>query len=206
MLPLLFAGGLGSFVAGGISQKLNNVSISFIAGSALIVLGSGLLSTLSASQYVQHKLLGFQVPLGFGIGMIFSSVSVAVSLRVESRYQSICQGIASQSRLLGGSLGVAAANAVTNREIHLKLNGVLSPAQISGLQFSTTGLATLNVTQKEAVRSAYANAWEETMRVCVYVASVAFLLSLFTIESASQKHKGSNDSDSSREKVRAQNV
>ena len=189
MLPLLFATGIGSFAAGGVSRKLQSTSFTFIVGSSLILLGTGLLTTLPPLPSISHELYGFQVLLGLGVGMVFSSVSVTVSIRVEPRSQSVIQGIASQSRLLGGSIGVAAANAMTNRQAHSRLEGILAPSQISSLQFSTGVLNALNATQKEAVRLTYASVWKETMKICVYIAAGAFLVSLCTMETRSIKLK-----------------
>ena len=121
MLPLLFAGGVGSFAAGAIARK-SEVSFVLVAGTAPILLGNGLMTTSSPSQGLEPKIYGFQVLLGFGTGVIFAAISVAVSLQVEPQFQSACHGIASQARLFGGSLGVAAANAV-KPSIAVKLGG-----------------------------------------------------------------------------------
>ena len=121
--------------------------------------------------------------------MVFSSVSITVSLLVEPRFRSVTQGIASQSRLLGGSIGIAAANAETNLQARSMLGGILSPSQISSLQFSTNVLEALDAAQKEAVRVTYAGVWSETMKICVYVAAGAFLVSLCTVKATSIKLK-----------------
>ena len=180
MLPLLFSGGVGSFVAGGLCRKLNNTSSTFMVGSALIVLGVGLLTTLSSSIKIQLKLYGFEVFLGLGIGMVFSSISVTVSLRVQPQFRSVIQGVVAQARLLGGSIGVATANAVTGQQLHSILKGVLTPSEISSLQINTRVLDKLSSIQKEAVRVAWASVWKEMTRICLYVAVVALVVSLFT--------------------------
>ena len=133
MLPLLFATGVGFFVAGSLSRKPNNTSFTLIGGTALALLGTGLFTTLSSSTSILHTFYGFEVLFGFGVGMMFASVSVLVSTRVEPRYQSAIQGIVSQSRLLGGSIGIPAANGITNRQAHLILENILSPKQIFSL-------------------------------------------------------------------------
>ncbi len=191
MLPLLFAGGVGSFTAGAVARK-SEVSSVLVPGTALILLGSGLMTTLSPSQGLEPKLYGFQVLLGFGIGVIFAATSVAVSLQVESRFQSVCQGIASQARLFGGSIGVAAANAVTNQALQTNLAGKLSPAQIHSLQYSTNSLQSLNETQRQLVRIAYADSFEGTMKVCVYVSAAGLLLNLCIMATKHRKQKALN--------------
>ena len=167
-------------MAGGLSMKLNETSPTLVVGSALILLGTGVFTTLPSSTSISRKFYGFEVLLGFGAGMVFASVSVMVSMRVEPQYQSAIQGMVSQARLLGGSIGIAAANGITNRQGHAMLKDILSPTQISSLQFSTGILASLNTRQKEAVRVMHATVWKETMLVCVYISAAAFVVSLAT--------------------------
>ena len=183
MLPLLFTVGVGSFIAGGVCRKFDNTCFTFVAGSAFIILGAGLFTTLSSSSTIQPELYGFEVLLGLGVGMIFSSVSVTVSLRVQPQFRSVVQGVTAQARLLGGSIGVAAANAVTGRQTRSMLKGVLTPAQISSLQFDTSVIGTLSSAQKEAVRVAWANVWTDMTKICVYMAAIAFVVCLFTLAS-----------------------
>ena len=197
MLPLLFSAGVGSFVAGGLCRKLENTSITFIVGTAFIVIGAGLLTTLSSSLKIQHKLYGFEIFLGLGVGMVFSSISITVSIRVQPQLRSIIQGVAAQARLLGGSIGVAAANAVTGRQLHSTLKGVLTPSQIAKLQFNTSVLGTLSSIQKEAVRVAWTSVWKEMTKLCLYVAVVTFVVSLFTL--ASMRVDGRRSTDGTKE-------
>lgn len=76
LLPLLCACGVGSFAGAAISSRRNFLAQTFWAGSSLILLGSGLMSTLGDSVTVENKCYGFMVILGLGVGLIFSSTSV----------------------------------------------------------------------------------------------------------------------------------
>jgi hypothetical protein len=114
MLPLLAATGVGSLAAGNLFWKLKNASFIVVVGATSILLGTGLLTALSSSTLIPGRIYGFQVVLGLDVGMIFSSISITVSPRVDQQLQSGILGIASQSRLLGGSIGVTAAKATMN--------------------------------------------------------------------------------------------
>jgi len=120
-----------------------------------------------------------------------------VSIRVQPQFRSVIQGVAAQARLLGGSIGVAAANAVTGQQIHSMLKGVLTPSQISSLQFNTSVIGTLISTEKEAVRVVWASVWKETTKLCLYVAVVTFVISLFTL--ASMRTDGRRSTDGTKE-------
>lgn len=86
----------------------------------------------------------------------------------------------SQVRVLGGSIGIAAANALFRLQSHRELQGILSEEQIDALQTSTKVLNTLDASQAHAVRQAYSDAFSKSMQVCVCMAAVAFVAALFT--------------------------
>lgn len=92
----------------------------------------------------------------------------------------MAQGIVSQVRVFGGSVGVTAANALFRLQSHRDLNGILSDDQIQALQTSPKIIMTLEASQARAVRQAYSDAFSQSMRVCVYMAAAAFVAALFT--------------------------
>jgi hypothetical protein len=48
-----------------------------------VILGSGLLSTLSNGQSIQAKQYGFQILLGFGTGMVFTALTLMINLAID---------------------------------------------------------------------------------------------------------------------------
>lgn len=71
---------LGSFLGGVISSKKNNTSPTLIVASCLILLGSGLLSTLSGGKEFYKPTYGYQFILGLGVGLTFSAGTVLTNL------------------------------------------------------------------------------------------------------------------------------
>ncbi|KAL1845789.1 hypothetical protein Daus18300_014447 [Diaporthe australafricana] len=189
LLPMLGALAVGSFLGGAASSKVNRTFHTFVAGTGLVTLGVGLLSTISHGLEVDKKLYGFEVIAGFGIGLTFSTVSLMTTKETEAQDHAVAQGIVSQVRVFGGSIGVAAANAMLRLEAQTHLAGILSSAQIRELQASPTVIESLSPTQRDAVRGAYAYAFSGTMRICVYMGSVAFLACLFTFQRFPRKSK-----------------
>jgi hypothetical protein len=51
-----------------------------IAASCLILLGCGLLSTISDSHDIEKAIYGYEVILGFGTGLTFSSMTLMVNV------------------------------------------------------------------------------------------------------------------------------
>ena len=85
LLPLLGASAVGSALGGVLNGKKNNTFYTFTAGSCILLLGSGLLSTLDPTQRVQAKTYGYQAFVGFGFGITVSTVSLMSGLEVSIR-------------------------------------------------------------------------------------------------------------------------
>lgn len=85
LLPFLGAMAAGTMLGGAFSLKKNNTFSSFFMASVYIIIGDGLLSTLSDDPSVPTRLYGFQVLVGFGTGMTLSTISLMTSLEVDFR-------------------------------------------------------------------------------------------------------------------------
>lgn len=180
LLPLLCACGAGSFLNGSISRKKDRTFYSFAAAGCLITIGAGLFSTLDSGLSVENKCYGFQVVVGLGVGLTISGISIMTSMEAPSKFHAVAQGMVAQVRVLGGSIGVAASNAMFNATCAKTLQGILTPEQIEGLQTNTQVLGTLDEAAQEAVRVAYSDSFKKSLRVCLIVAAVNLVVNLFT--------------------------
>lgn len=180
LLPLLCACGVGSFLNGFICKKKHGTFFSLLAAGCLTTIGAGLFSTLGSGLSVQGKCYGFQFIFGLGVGLTFSGISVMTSVIASVKYHAVAQGIVAQVRVLGGSIGVAASNAMFKATCANNLQGILTPEQIDGLQTNTQILGTLDMAAQEAVRVAYSDSFNKTLRVCLIIAAVNLVVNLFT--------------------------
>lgn len=73
----------GSALGGMLSSKRNLAFYTLTVGSAFTLLGSGLLYSIGFDRSIVHRLYGFEVILGFGIGLIFSSSTVFIKLYAD---------------------------------------------------------------------------------------------------------------------------
>lgn len=80
LMPLLFASATGSTINGLVSSRKNLVSYSLVAACCILLLGSGLLSTIPFSETVDPALYGYQVIFGLGIGGTLSSTVIIACL------------------------------------------------------------------------------------------------------------------------------
>lgn len=160
LLPMLASAAVGS-ILGGLTAAHSFPALA--VASALMALGSGLLSTLSLHHGVQAKTYGFEVLLGLGLGLSISSSTLVAATNCERGDHAVAQGIVAQARVLGGSIGIAASSAIL---------GVMS-------------------TRKGVVdeRVAYTDAFSKTMWVSAVVACVALIFSVGTYKKAEKKQE-----------------
>ena len=180
LLPMLCASAFGSFLGGAVSSKKNRTFYTFNVAGGLIIIGSGLLSTLGPAVPIEPKCYGFQFIIGLGVGLTFSSISLMTSLETRFATHAVAQGIVAQARVLGGSIGIAASNAIFDVTCRERLSGILTTRQIADLQTSTQVLRTLDEAGRAAVEEAYSEAFDRSLRVCLYIGAANMVVNLLT--------------------------
>ncbi|KAI8958927.1 major facilitator superfamily transporter [Daldinia sp. FL1419] len=178
LLPMLGSSAVGSFAAGVINGKKNRIFETVFIATCLVVLGCGLLSTLSNSPSLEPKALGFLVFVGLGFGMAVSTATIVAALHTSVRDHAPAQGLMAQVRVLGGSIGIAASSAILAVKIQGQ-NEFSSPGEASMLESGNTAVLQ---GQLEATRQAYVDAFTEDMRVCAIVGAVAIFLTFGTFK------------------------
>ena len=86
LLPLVAATAIGSLVGGGSSSRGKNITFYIMAlSTALMIVGTGLLSSLPSDGAQIKAQYGFEVILGIGFGMTVSTATFLTNLEVELR-------------------------------------------------------------------------------------------------------------------------
>ncbi|KIL86871.1 hypothetical protein FAVG1_10127 [Fusarium avenaceum] len=171
LLPMLGTSAIGSVIAGKINATKNFTFESLLFGSCFMTLGCGLLSSLS-DESGDAKLLGYMSFCGLGFGLTVASSTMLSMVEVPIRDYAPAQGILSQVRLLGGSLGIAASSALLNEKSTNYLTGVLTPYEQATVGSSSTRLSN---TQWSAVRYTYADAFKVEMKIATAVAGCSVI-------------------------------
>ncbi|TGO35759.1 hypothetical protein BHYA_0147g00240 [Botrytis hyacinthi] len=177
LLPMLGSTAIASFLGGMLNGTKNRVFLTLLAGSGLSVIGTSSLSTLSNTEYVEAKTYGFLVFVGLGFGLTVSTVSMLSNYESSIRDHAVAQGITSQARILGGSIGIAASTAILGLAQKTQLTGIMSPEQLASLESSAKSMSD---SQLDSVRQAYSDSFSEDMKVCAIVASVCVLVTVGT--------------------------
>ncbi|KAM5354341.1 hypothetical protein ACJ41O_000990 [Fusarium nematophilum] len=161
LLPMLGTSALGSIICGKVNSVKNYTFETLLVGSCLMTLGCGLLSTLAHAPD-DSKLLGFITFCGLGFGLTVASSTMLSVIEAPIRDFAPAQGILSQLRLLGGSLGIATSSVLLNQRVAEYLLEILTP-----LERATIGGPDSNLSDSQwsAVRYAYTEAFRLDMKV-----------------------------------------
>ncbi|KAJ4110650.1 hypothetical protein NW768_011995 [Fusarium equiseti] len=171
LLPMLGSSAIGSIVAGKINNTKNYTFELLLTGSCFMTLGCGLLVSLS-HESEDAKLLGYMTFCGLGFGLTVASSTMLSMVEVPIRDYAPAQGILSQVRLLGGSLGIATSSALLNEKSSQYLAGILTPYEQATIGSSETPLSN---SQWSAVRHTYADAFKVEMKVATVVAACSVI-------------------------------
>ncbi|POS69722.1 major facilitator superfamily transporter [Diaporthe helianthi] len=170
MLPMLGATGLGNAITGSLSKRQNRLSETMTVASVLVTLGLALETTVSDSSELEPKFIGFLVFIGLGYGMITASATMFTALESPIAEHAPAQGIIAQSRMLGGSIGIAMSTAVLAVQQKKQLGGMIPPE----------GPAALTSSSPADIRRTYNDAFTQTMKVCAITSGIGVLLTLGT--------------------------
>ncbi|KAG6000693.1 hypothetical protein E4U21_005107 [Claviceps maximensis] len=197
LLPMLAAVAVGSIVSGAVNSRKSMIVESLLAGSCLMLLGCGLLTTLSTKELDTAKLLGLITFCGLGFGLTVSSSTLIAARDVPRRDYASAQGILAQLRILGGSLGIAASTAILRNE----MNGAASfsyPSSSSHVSRAEQA-AVLDNEARRHVKESYAQAFHTDMIVATIISglAVAFTLVALLLQQKQSRMRRETSSSSS---------
>ncbi|RKP14949.1 major facilitator superfamily domain-containing protein [Piptocephalis cylindrospora] len=179
---LPFIGGLlvASIGGGFLVSKTGMLRPFMILGAALLVLGSGLLSSLDVHSN-RGKQLGYQVFSGLGIGFVLQTATVAVQASVQIKDMASATALLTFFRSIGGVVGIAIVGAIFNNKLSSGIASRLpnlSAEEIAKLVNSVEAIHSSAPDIRDAAVLAYMDAFHLVYTVCIPLAGVAFLLFL----------------------------
>ncbi|KAF9701930.1 hypothetical protein EKO04_001172 [Ascochyta lentis] len=146
-----------------------------LVGCALQTTGFALLSTLPVGLDTWPGQHGYSVLTGLGTGCTIGTLYMLAPISVDKKDQALAIGTGLQLRMLGGAVGIAAANSKFNSYLHTKLPGLLQDYQLSAVLHSASSIAALPLDLQTRVREVYGEAYNWQMRVTIGFAAAAFL-------------------------------
>lgn len=199
ILPLLGTCAFGCLLGGSINKKENRSGWTLIAGSVLMVVGTGLLLLLGDSAAISPSVYGFQTLFGLGVGLSLSSATMMTTFNAAREHLAAAHGAIAQVRVLGGTVALAICTVIFNARVQCDLAGspFLTPQELEALHRSPTAALGFPPPLRELVRATYAAAFTEQMRAMVVFATLAVLASLLawernptSIQESMTRHQG----------------
>lgn len=202
LLPMMAGGATGCALGGGLSMRRNNTFPVLVAASVLILISCGLLVNLPDTLDPPTKQWGIEVLLGVGLGLKISSTTFIAVLEAEfedhGTYSlvlpplfsnesstdklAIAQGIIAQSRVFGGSIGVAISIIVLIAKIQSSLQDSLTQEQLQNFYRSPLVLFTFTPEQQQKARDSFIDTFNLDMYICIGVSALSLLVAMFTFQ------------------------
>ena len=186
LLPLMGGLLLTSIGSGQVITRTGRYKVFPIVGTAVMVVGLYLLSTLDSSSSV-GMVFAFMFVLGLGLGMVMQVLVLAVQNAVEYSDLGVATSGATLFRSIGGSLGTATLGAIFSNRLSEQLKALL-PAGAAGAgnggEVNPKQIAGLPPTLHNDYLHAFTSSLSGVFLVASAVALVAFLLSWFIRELA----------------------
>lgn len=187
LLPMMGGIIFASIVAGRIISRIGRYRIFPIAGTVLMAIAMGLMSTLALDTPL-YVLNGYMLVLGLGLGMVMQVLILAVQNAVDFRHMGVATSGATLFRSIGGSVGVALFGAIFSNGLAYRLEALL-PA---GTELPRNlGPATVNQLP-DAIRHDYLTAFSSSLHtvfvVAACVAVLGFVLALWMVDVPMRDH------------------
>ncbi|EED19689.1 efflux pump antibiotic resistance protein, putative [Talaromyces stipitatus ATCC 10500] len=197
-IPLVLSLVVGTILAGAAVTNIGYFTPFMIAGSVVMAIGAGLLTTFTTNTG-HSKWIGYQVIFGLGIGIGMQQGSVAAQTILERKDVPTGASIMMLAQSLGGSIFLAVGQTVFSNGLSSHLQSYVQGPEAANIismvtQAGATGFRRLSGLSPEdlsAILSAYNKAIVDTFYVCVGLASVSIIGSLAT-EWVSVKKQGDN--------------
>jgi EmrB/QacA subfamily drug resistance transporter len=181
ILPLMAGLLITSIGSGQIISRTGKYKPFPIAGTALMVAGLALLSTMDAATS-RAAASAFMFVLGLGLGLVMQVLVLAVQNAVDYRDLGVATSGATLFRSIGGSVGTAVLGSIFSNRLGSELASALPGSASSALggsirQANPAALEKLPAPIHAAYITAFTNALGTVFVVAAVVAGVAFLLS-----------------------------
>jgi len=180
ILPLMAGLLLTSIGSGAFISRNGRYKPFPIAGTAIMVLGLYLLSTMDP-QTTRVIASAFMFVLGLGLGLTMQVLVLAVQNAVDYKDLGVATSGATLFRSIGGSVGTAVLGSIFSNRLAAELTSTLPRSATGALgkvsSLNPAALKRLPVPLHDAYLAAFTNALSTVFIVAACVAAVAFLLS-----------------------------
>jgi len=188
LLPVSLLTPVGAMVGGALNARKVPAEYLLLTGTAVISIGTGLLSSLSVESSISPITYGYEVIIGFGLGLASSPYFIILYTCVEEKDAPVGTGILNMLRTLGGAVAIAVCSALHNTVWRDKSLAFLSPAEIAGAKSSGTSIAQLPQQSRLELGRAFGRSYNKQFKVIMAFTVLNFAVAILL--SVVRKRKG----------------
>ncbi|KAI8584708.1 hypothetical protein K450DRAFT_217629 [Umbelopsis ramanniana AG] len=178
LLPLMLSLVFCSIFSGLMCSKTGRVREFFWVGTALIVVGGGLL-TLWDADSSRGEQIGFLIIVGAGCGLCVQTLMIAGQSAVPPKDIAVITSLSGFFRTIGACFGIAIFGTVFNNTLATDLSTLTLPFSIEIAEHSFALVKDLPEPLQSQVKDAYCGALSKMFLLIVPFGGVAFIASLF---------------------------
>ncbi|KQY60330.1 disulfide bond formation protein DsbA [Aeromicrobium sp. Root495] len=175
-IPLMTGSLVGTLVSGQLITRFGRWKRFLVLGSALLVVGLSLLSTVDHTTPEWHAMASMGV-MGIGMGMLLQNYVLAVQNTVSVQTVGAASATVSFFRSLGGTVGVSVLGAILASDVKRTVSDQLGSSS-SGGGGSLLDVKNLPPAAAEVVRGAYGDATGNIFLVAAIVSVVSLVAAL----------------------------
>lgn len=174
MLSVVFAAGF----SGALVSVLGYYWPWLVAGPLLIMVGAGLLYTVKETSS-SAILIGYQILLGVGVGVVMQNTIIAVQADIEDEKDvSQATALVTFAQLVGGTIGIAIASTMFSSKLASGLHQFAPDVDFELVRNSVEAIKTLPLSQRPGVIHAYVLALNRVFVIGVAAGGLASLSAL----------------------------
>jgi len=178
LLPIMLSLVFCSIGSGLLCSKTGRVREFFWVGTALIIVGGGLLTTWNADS-TRGAQIGYLIILGAGCGLCVQTLMIAGQSAVQPKDIAAITALSGFFRTIGACFGIAIFGTVFNNTLATNLSTLTLPFSIEIAEHSFALVQTLPEPLQSHVKDAYCGALSKMFLLIVPFGGVAFLSALF---------------------------
>ncbi|CAO3689921.1 unnamed protein product [Umbelopsis ramanniana] len=178
LLPLMFGVVACSITSGLLCSKFGHVREFIWIGTALVLVGGGLLTTWSVDSN-RGMQIGYLLILGCGCGLCVQTLIIAAQSSVGRKDIAMITSLGNFFRMVGASFGIAVFGTVFNNILAEKLSVLTLPFSVEVAEHSFALVQSLPEPLQTQVKDAYCAALDRLFFLILPFGAVAFLASLF---------------------------
>lgn len=190
VIPFMLSACVAIFISGGLVQTFGLYYPFLLIGPPIAIIGNVLLYTIDA-QTANPKLIGYQILAGFGCGLAFQNLMLAIQGEWHERPEYMAQaiGVSNMFQLTGAAIGIGLINVVQSVYLNKELSKTLPDDIFVKVRQSVTEIYQVDEQYRAAAIDAYLTAITRSFIPIFASVAIAWVASVF-VRSHNMKTKG----------------